>query len=51
MYLTVFFSLLGDGVTMVGYPFNANFSSYQSMLYVANRLTFSPVELCLFLTH
>ena len=50
VYLTVFFSMLGDQVTMVGYPFNANFSSPESMLFVANRLTFSPVELCLFLT-
>jgi hypothetical protein len=50
VYLTVFFSVLGDGVTMVGYPFNANFSSHESMLYIANRLTFSPVELCIFLT-
>ena len=45
VYLTLFFSLLGDQVTMVGYPFNANFSSHESMLFVTDRLTFSPVEL------
>ena len=50
VYVTVFFALLGDGVAMVGYPFNINFSSPESILYVNGALTFSPVELFLVLT-
>jgi O-antigen ligase len=50
VYITVFFALLGDGVAMVGYPFNINFSSPESILYVNGALTFSPVELFLVLT-
>jgi hypothetical protein len=50
VYLTVFFSVLGDTQTMLGYPFNSNFSSRESILYIHNSLTFSPVELFLALT-
>ena len=50
VYLTVFFSVVGDGSTMGGYPFNFNFSSTRSFLYITNALTFSPLELCLALT-
>ena len=50
VYLTVFFSVLGDGATMYNYPFNFNFSSTRSMLYLSDALTFSPLEICLLLT-
>jgi len=50
IYLIVFFSVLGDGATMYNYPFNFNFSSIRSMLYVSDAMTFSPLELCLLLT-
>ena len=50
VFLTVSLSVLGDASTMGGYPFNANFSSYQSFLYMSDKLTFSPIEVCLALT-
>ena len=42
--------MLGDGQTVFAYPFNFNFSSSRSILYIADALTFSPLELCLALT-
>jgi hypothetical protein len=50
VYLTVFFSVIGDGSTMNSYPFNFNFSSPRSMLYLSDALPFSPLDLCLILT-
>jgi hypothetical protein len=50
IYLMVFFSVVGDAVTMTGYPFTLNFSSPQSFLYLADGLTFTPLELCIAVT-
>src|SRR5262245_21257409 len=50
VYLTIFFSVLGDAATMAGYPFNLNFSSHESFLYLHDSLSFTPIELYLGLT-
>lgn len=50
VYLIVFFAVLGDGATMQAYPFTINFSSPQSMLYILDSLTFTPLELCIGIT-
>lgn len=50
IYLTLFFSVLGDTSTMYGYPFNLNFSSGESWLFIANGLTFTPIEVYLGIT-
>jgi O-antigen ligase len=47
LHLTVFFILVGDSVTAPWYPMAKNFSSTESILYVADRLTFSPIDLAL----
>lgn len=47
--LTLFFSLAGDGMILVWYPFNKNFSSGESIFYVNNALIFSPLEFYLML--
>jgi hypothetical protein len=50
VYLIVFLSVMGDGSTMNWYPFNFNFSSGRSILFISNGVTFSPLELCIALT-
>ena len=50
VYLVVFFSLVGDKGLLPTYPFQLNFSSQESLLFVHNRLIFSPLELYLLLT-
>jgi O-antigen ligase len=50
VYFAVFFTIIGDSSTMDWYPFTANFSSAQSILHIQDRLTFSPLEVCLALT-
>lgn len=50
VYLIVFFTLLGDSETMASYPAYRNFSSRESMLYVNDAMTFTPVEVWLALT-
>lgn len=47
LHLTVFFTLIGDAVTVGWFPFTKNFSSSESILFVANQLTFTPLELVL----
>ncbi len=47
LHLTVFFALVGDSVAAPWYPMAKNFSSGESVLYVAERLTFSPMDLTL----
>jgi O-Antigen ligase len=44
---TVFFALVGDIVTSPWYPFTKGFSAGESIMFVNNRLIFSPLELCL----
>jgi O-antigen ligase len=50
VYLIAFFAIVGDGTTMAGFPFNLNFSTQTSFLFVHNALTFSPLEVYLGLT-
>lgn len=50
IYLTVFLALVGDGPTMEWYPFGLNFSSRQSILFLHDSLTVSPIELYLAIT-
>src|SRR5215203_2759454 len=44
IYLILFLSLLGDKGLMPFYPFQLNFSSQESLLFVDQRLIFSPLE-------
>jgi hypothetical protein len=44
LYAIVFFTLVGDSVTMPWYPFTKNLSSAESLLYLSNKLTLSPLE-------
>ncbi len=50
IYLILFLSLLGDKGLLPTYPFQLNFSSQESLLFVDSRLIFSPLELYLVLT-
>ncbi len=50
IYLIVFFSLAGDFVMMPWYPFNKNFSSNETLLFLHNAVIFSPLEFYLTLT-
>jgi hypothetical protein len=47
LHLTVFATLVGDSVTMIWYPMVKNFSSHESILFIDDRLTFSPMDLIL----
>ena len=47
LHLTVFFTLVGDFVTIGWFPFAKNLSSAESILFVANQATFSPLEFVL----
>ena len=47
LHMTLFFTLVGDSVTAPWYPMAKNFSSGESVLYLAERLTFSPMDLTL----
>jgi hypothetical protein len=44
VYLTVFFSLLGDSKLVYWYPFSKNFSSRESILFLHDALIISPLE-------
>ena len=50
VYLLIFFSLTGDNLVIPWYPFNKNFSSAESLLYLNSSMIFSPLELTLALT-
>jgi O-antigen ligase len=50
IYLIVFFGLLADKSLMLWYPFTANFSSLESLLYLDKAINISPLELYLGLT-
>lgn len=50
VYLILFLSLLGNKGLIPAYPFQLNFSSQESLLFVHNRLIFSPLEVYLVLT-
>jgi hypothetical protein len=48
LYATVFFALIGDLVTVSWFPFNKNLSSHESILYISDGVSLSPLELVLF---
>jgi len=50
VYVIAFFAVLADGSTMEPYPFLNNFSGRGSWLFISDKLTFSPLELCIALT-
>lgn len=50
VYLTMPLSLAGDPVMTWWYPFDVNFSSEESLLYLHNSLIISPLEAFLMLT-
>ncbi|NNE11577.1 MAG: O-antigen ligase family protein [Ilumatobacter sp.] len=50
VYLTIFLTLVSDGPTIEWYPFALNFSSRQSILFLHDSLTISPIEIFLGLT-
>ena len=45
--MMVFFALVSDAVTVSWFPFNKNLSSRESILFVSDQLTVSPLELVL----
>src|SRR5262252_4365950 len=47
VYPIVFFSVLGDAVTVPWYPFTKDLSSQESLLFISNQLKFTPLEVCL----
>jgi O-Antigen ligase len=47
LHLTLFFALIGDAVTISWFPFNKNLSSRESILYFADDVTISPLEVVL----
>jgi O-Antigen ligase len=47
VYAVVFFAVLGDPLTAPWYPFVKNFSSHESMLFIADGITVYPLEVCL----
>ncbi|MEY2521606.1 MAG: hypothetical protein QOJ66_171 [Ilumatobacteraceae bacterium] len=58
MHLILLFTLFGDYVTINWFPFAKNLSSVESLLFVSNQLTISPLEctlafasVCLLLRH
>jgi hypothetical protein len=44
LYLLVFFTMVGDSVTMPWWPFTKNMSSRESILFVNDRLILNPLE-------
>lgn len=45
--LTIFFALVGDQVTISWFPFNKNLSSRESIMWVSDGVSLSPLELTL----
>ena len=45
--ITVCLVLIGDTVTVSWFPFNKNLSSYESIMWISDRLTISPLEITL----
>jgi O-antigen ligase len=50
VHIIVFFSLLGDDVVTTWYPFTKNMSSQESMFFVADAFSFTPLEMVLVAT-
>ena len=49
LYVTLFLTMVGDISTAPWYPFNKNLSSRESITFVADALTTSPLEMSLLL--
>ena len=47
LYATAFLGLAGDFVTVSWWPFNKNLSAFESILYIADGVVISPLELVL----
>lgn len=47
LYATVFFALVGDLVTVSWFPFTKNLSSIESILYIGDGVSVSPLEIVL----
>jgi hypothetical protein len=47
LFVTVFFSLVGDISTVGWFPFNKNLSSRESILFISDGISISPLELVL----
>jgi O-Antigen ligase len=50
VYLAIFFTLVGDARTAWWYPFAKNLSSRESVLYLGDQLSVSPLEIVLLAT-
>jgi hypothetical protein len=50
VYLLVFFTLVGDAETMPWWPFTKNMSSEESIFYVSDALSVTPLEIVLGVT-
>ena len=50
VHIVVFFSLLGDDQTTPWYPFTKNLSSRESMFFVADGFSLTPMEIVLLMT-
>ena len=50
LHLIVFFSLVGDTATSPWWPFTKNMSSRESMFFVSDGLSFTPLEVMLVVT-
>ncbi len=50
VYFVAFFAFAGDSAVYPSYPFIKNLSSSESMLYIGNGLSLSPLEICLAVT-
>ena len=50
LYAIVFFTLIGDSITTNWFPFAKNLSSSESLLYLSDKLTLSPLEILIGVT-
>jgi hypothetical protein len=50
LYMMVFFGLLGDSNLTIWYPFNKNLSSHESLLFLSDNFSFTPLEIAIALT-
>jgi O-antigen ligase len=50
IYAAVLFTMIGDTVTVPWYPYTKNFSSRESILFIADQLTINPLEVTILLT-
>jgi len=51
VHLIIFFSLVGDASTTPWWPFTKNFSSHESLLFISDGISITPLEVLLFVTY